>query len=545
MGTEDLLERGRDAYQRLAWGDAYAQLAAADQQAPLGADDLERLAVVAYLTGREEDAVAALERAHQALLDDAEVARAVRCAFWLGIMLLQGGQHAQGGGWLARARRELDDAGLDCVEQGYLVVPPALQALMAGDGETSLAGFRRAAEVAERFGDPDLVAMSRLGQGQALVELGEAARGVSMLDEAMVVATSGEVSPILAAIVYCGVIVACQKVFDLRRAQEWTLALSRWCEAQQDLQPYRGQCLVHRAEILQLRGDWQAAMAEVQQACSHLSKAPGDPVMGMAQYQLAELHRLRGAFAKAEEGYRQASQWGHPVQPGLALLRLVQGRTADAEAAIRRVVQEQQDRVPRSRVLAAYVEIMLAVGEVEVARDAAEELAAIAEDFASPFLRAITAYARGAVLLAEGEAAACCVVLREAAAAWQDLDAPYEVARAQLLMARACQRLGDRDTAGMELAAARRTFEQLAAVPALAQVKALTGRVAPQAPGGLTSREMEVLALVAKGRTNRQISDELVISEKTVARHVSNIFSKLGVASRSAATAYAYEHDLV
>jgi DNA-binding NarL/FixJ family response regulator len=286
-------------------------------------------------------------------------------------------------------------------------------------------------------------------------------------------------------------------------------------------------------------------MTEVQQACAHLSQAPGDPVMGMAQYQLAELHRLRGAFAKAEECYRQASQWGHPVQPGLAMLRLAQGRTADAEAAIRRVVQEEQDRVRRSRVLAAYVEIMLAVDDVEVARDAAGELAAIAEDFSSLFLRAIAAYARGAVLLAEGEAAASCVALREALAAWQKLDAPYEVARAQLLMARACRRLGDRDTAGMELAAARRVFEQLAAVPALAQVKALTGTVPRQAPGGLTSREVEVLALVAKGRTNRQIADELVISEKTVARHVSNIFSKIGVASRAAATAYAYEHDLV
>lgn len=544
MRTDDLLGRGRDAYDRLAWGDAWAQLSAADQLAQLGADDLELLAVASYLTAREDNAVAALERAHQARLEDADVARAVRCAFWLGMMLMQSGQHAQAGGWLSRARRELDDADLDSAEQGYLMIPPALQALAAGDGEASLTMFRRAAEIADRFGDPDLVAMSRLGQGQALVDLGDAVRGVAMLDEAMVVATSDEVSPILAGIVYCGVIFACTKVFDLRRAQEWTLALSRWCESQRDLYPYRGQCLVHRSEILQLQGHWQAAMTEAQQACSHLSQAPGDPVMGMAQYQLAELHRLRGAFAEAEECYRQASRWGHPVQPGLALLRLAQGKTADAEAAIRRVVYEENDRVRRARVLAAYVEIMLAVGDVDGAREAADELAGIAEDFSSLFLQAIAANSRGAVLLAEEEPAASCVALREALAAWQELDAPYEAARSQLLMARACRRLGDRDTATMELAAARRVFEQLAAGPALAEVKSLVGTAAPP-PGGLTSREIEVLSLVAKGRTNRQIADELIISEKTVARHLNNIFHKIGVGSRAAATAYAYDHDVV
>lgn len=545
MAAADLVDRGRDAYERLAWDDAYTRLSAAEAQAALEADDIARLAMAAYLTGREDDAVAAWERAYHALLADGQAPRAVRCAFWIGVTLLQRGRHAQGGGWIARAQRVLDDAAVDCVEAGYLRVPTALQALMSGDGPTARAAFADIAEVADRFGDPDLVALSRLGQGQALVEMGDATRGVALLDEAMVAVTAGEVSPIVAGIVYCAVIIFCQKVFDLRRAQEWTAALSRWCEQQQGLHPYRGQCLVHRSEILQLRGEWQEAMDEAEQACSHLSATPGDPVMGMAQYQLAELHRLRGAYADAEQGYRKASEFGHQPHPGLALLRLAQGRVDAAAAAIRRVVDDSADPVARSRVLAASVEILLAAEDVEAARVAADELAGIADAFDSALLRANAAGARGAVALERGDAAAAAHVLRQAVTMWQELDAPYEAAQVRLRMARACRQLGDDDTAQVELDAARRVFEQLGAGPALAEVAELAGRTTRQAPAGLTPREVEVLGLVATGATNRQIADRLVISDKTVARHVSNIFTKLGITSRAAATAYAYEHDLV
>jgi DNA-binding CsgD family transcriptional regulator len=538
-------ERGRAAYASQRWGEAYTALSEAMNQTPRYAEDLERLAVAAYLSGRGDAATNALEQAHVAFRDAGEVSRSVRCAFWLGLLLIQSGQNAQGGGWLARAQRDLDRADLNCVERGYLLIPPALQALMHRDAATALTGFEQAAAVADRFDDPDLVAMSRLGQGQALVELDEAARGTTMLDEAMVAVISGEVSPILAGIVYCSVILSCRKIFDLRRAQEWTAALSRWCEAQQDLQPYRGQCLIHRSEILQLGGDWQAAIDEVEDACVHLSRAPHDPVMGMAQYQLGELHRCRGAFRQAEECYRQASRWGHPVQPGLALLRLAQGKFDEAAAAIRRVAQEEHDRVRRSRVLAAYVDIMLAVADIEAARKAAEELTTISDTFASAYLRAVASYARGAVLLAEGDPAGCCGELRGTTTAWQDLDVPYEMARTQALLAQACQRLGDRDTADIELAAARQAFEQLGAAPALAKVRALTDSAPTELPGGLTHREAEVLRLIARGLTNRQIAEELVISEKTVARHVSNIFTKLDISSRTAATAFAYVHGLV
>jgi DNA-binding CsgD family transcriptional regulator len=545
MTTVDPLTLGREAYDRLAWRDAYVHLSAADQQESLGAGDLDRLARAAYLTGHIDVANDAWERTHHAFLGRGETAPAVRCAFWLGLTLVQRGEHARGGGWLARAQHILEDTALDCVEQGYLRIPMALQTLEGGDPETAYRSFVEVTELADRFGDADLLALGRLGQGRSLVAQGQAAQGLALLDEAMVAVTTGEVSPLATGIVYCAMIIVCRAIFDLRRVQEWTAVLSRWCATQQDLKPYRGQCLVHRSEIMQLRGEWTDAMDEVREASEHLSDPPGDPVLGMALYQQGELLRLRGEFARAETCYREASGCGHTMQPGLALLRLVQGRLDDAAAAIGRTVTEAEGVVERSRVLAAYVEVNLAAGDVEAARAAVDELDEIAAAFESPYLRAVVGYARGCVLLAAGDPGAACVALRRAWVAWHELEAPYEAARVRLLMARACRQLGDHDTAEMELDAARRVFEQLGAVPALEQVRELIGRAVPPSAGGLTPREIEVLRLVATGATNREIADNLVISDKTVARHVSNMFTKLGLSSRAAATAYAYEHDLI
>ncbi|RPF39271.1 LuxR family transcriptional regulator [Streptomyces sp. TLI_185] len=545
MAIVDARMHGREAYERLAWRDAYEHLSAADQRGQLEADDLDRMARAAYLIGAVDGATGTWERAHHAFLARGDVASAVRCAFWIGLTLVLHGEHARGGGWLARAQHILEDAALDCVEQGYLRIPMALGALGGGDPQAARRSFAEITEIADRFDDADLRALGRLGQGQALVAQGRAAQGVAMLDEAMVAVTTGEVSPVTAGIVYCAVILACRGIFDLGRVQEWTAALSRWCATQQDLKPYRGQCLVHRSEIMQLRGEWADAMDEVRQACEHLSDPPGDPVMGMALYQRAELFRLRGEFSRAESCYREAIGWGHSAQPGLALLRLAQGRLDDAAAAIRRTVGESEGVEDRPRVLAGYVEIELAAGAVEDAQLAVDELDKIAAGFDSPYLRAVVAYAHGSVLLAAGEPEAACVALRRAWVAWHEIDALYETARVRLQMARARRRIGDHDTAEMELEAARRVFEQLGAVPALEQVRQLMGRASYPSPGGLTPREVEVLRLVATGASNREIADRLVISDKTVARHVSNMFTKLGVSSRAAATAYAYEHDLV
>ena len=544
MATAATLERGRDSFARQAWSPAWAHLSAADAEARLDPDDVERLAISAYLIGRDAESIDLLARAHHDWVGRGACERAARCAFWLFFVLRNKGQHARGSGWLARARRLLDEGQRDCVEQGYLLLPIALQAAADGDVATACSTFEQASKIGDRFGEADLVALARQGRGRALIRSGEVGAGVALLDEVMVAVTAGELSPIIVGVVYCSVIDACYEIYDLRRAQEWTTALTEWCAAQPDLVPYRGHCLVRRAELMQLHGAWPDALDEAQRACERLSDPPGQPAVGSAFYQRGELHRLRGEFAKAEEAYRQASDFGRKPEPGLAQLRLAQGQVDAARAAICRVVDEAQDPRARSRVLGACIEILLEAHDVQAARAKADELSSLAAALDAPFLRAVALHAQGAVLLAEGDARRALASLRLASKAWQSLDAPYHRARGRALIGLACRALGDHDSARMELDAAGQVFQQLGAAPDIAWIKDLSGSPSRTA-SGLSAREVEVLRLIATGRTNRMIARELGISEKTVARHVSNIFAKLNLSSRAAATAYAFQHHVM
>jgi DNA-binding CsgD family transcriptional regulator len=544
MATADIdLARAREAFVRHAWTEAYDAFLAADRVTPLPAADLEQTGVAAHLIGNDDDAIELWGRAHREAADAGDIIGAARHAFWLGMTLVQRGDMAVGGGWLARAARLVEESGLDCVEGGYVLVPRGLRQLDGGDPAGAFATFEHVASIAQRFEDSDLVTLGRLGRGQSLITMGEVSRGVALLDEAMVAVTAGEVSPIIVGTVYCASIEAFQAIFDLRRAQEWTDALAAWCQSQPDLVPFRGRCLVYRAELMQLHGAWPEAIDEARRAQAWLSRPPPEPAVGEAFYQQAELHRLRGEFADADTAYREANQWGRRPEPGLALLRLTQGQPDVAMAIIRRAVDEAPDDIARARLLEPCVDIALASGHLAAARAAIDTLSRIADAVAAPVLTAISARAEGAVLLAEGDGRTALALLRRASAIWRDLDAPYESARVRVDIGLALRQLGDVETAALEFDVARRVFRELGAEPALARLEALIGSTAARADG-LSAREVEVLRLLAAGRTNRAIAAELGISERTVDRHVSNLFTKLDVSSRSAATAYAYEHGL-
>ena len=546
MQEVELVSRGREAFARRAWPDAFESLSRADQVAPLGAEELELLATCAYMLGRDEDYVRALERAHHAYLGTGRIPRAVYCACWIGHNKMLRGETGPATGWFSRGHRLLERDGQDCAERGYLRIPDLVAHAIAGEHEAGYATASEVAEIGTRFGDQDLIAIGVHEQGHALVRQGRFEDGLRLLDEVMVTVTTGELSPIVAGIVYCNTIGFWQSVYELRRAREWTDTLTRWCEDQPDMVAHTGVCLVHRAEIMQLQGAWEAALEEARRAGERFVEGVlNERVCGKAFYRQGEVHRLRGERSAAEESYREASRRGFEPQPGLALLRLAEGNRDASASAMRRALDEASRVHARAALLPTYVEIMLAAGEVEEARWACRELENISRAHRSDMLRAMSSQAQGALALFEGESDRALVSFREALRAWQELEAPYEVARVRVLVGLGCRAIGDEDAAAWELDAARGVFDRLGAVPDVSRVDSLSASAQAASVHGLTKRELQVLRLVAGGATNRSIAAELVLSERTIDRHVSNILAKLRVSTRAAATAYAYQHDLV
>ena len=541
------LERGRQAYENASWLTAYDSFSTADRATSLGADDLELLARSAYMLGRDDDYVNALVRAHQAHLTSGDTPRGVRCAIWIGHSMLFRGQAAHAGGWFARAQRLLKRTKDDCVEHGYMLIPVWLELMGSGAYEAGLAKVIQAEEIGERFGDADLVWLARDEQARALLRLSRVEEGLRLVGETLVATEAGELSPFITGIVYCNTIIFCRDCYELRHAREWTAALTRWCEQQPEMIAHNGLCLVHRAEVTQLMGAWEQALEEARSAAERFTQGVLNQIaIGKAHYRQGEIHRLRGHFPAAEDAYVEASRCGFDPQPGMALLRLAQGKTPVAAAAIRRAVGETTEPFARAELLAAYVEIMLNVGDTEAASTAARELEEIAKHQGNEVLEAMSAQALGALGLTQGDAAGALIVLRRAMSVWQGLSAPYETALARVLVASACRAVGDDDTASRELNAALSVFDDLGAAAYLAGSE--TARPADAATGethGLTERECEVLRLLAAGKSNREIAGELIISEHTVARHIQNIFAKLDVSSRTAASAFAFEHHLL
>ncbi|HEX3241652.1 MAG TPA: helix-turn-helix transcriptional regulator, partial [Solirubrobacterales bacterium] len=372
--SEGELERAREACANQVWAQAFDGLSNLDRSESLGPADLELLSEAAYMLGREAEYLATLERAHRAHREAGEPMAALRCAFWIGINLARRGEVGQASGWLGRARRLLDGEDEDCVERGYLILPRVFEQEAGGELEAAAATAAEVASIGERFGDQDLFALAAHEQGHILIKVGRIKEGLGLLDESMVAVTAGELSPIVSGIVYCGAILACRDAHAVRRATEWTAALSAWCSRQPDLVAFTGRCLLHRAELMQSRGAWSEALQEARRASKRCEEGENPGAAGDAEYRRGEIERLRGGFEAAEQAYREASRRGREPQPGLALLRLEQGDRDGASAAIARALSEATEIGERVSLLPAQVEISLAIGDLEAAVAASREL---------------------------------------------------------------------------------------------------------------------------------------------------------------------------
>lgn len=536
------MEQAADHFERGDWLAAYDAWTR-DGLDGLGAGELDRFSTAAGLVGHHDDLVRALQLAFRACEAEGDLRGAVRSAFRLAMSSAAHGEPALAAGWTRRAAALVEEVGEDCAECGWVAFLLMFRAIDAGAFEEAGARAEEAYAAGRRFGDTDLLAMSTCARGRVALYAGRFAEGLALLDDAMVRVVAGEVSPFIAGHVYCTAIEGCQEVSDVGRMAEWTAALERWCDAQPGLLAFTGQCAVHRGQLLRLRGEWDDALEEYARAADRYLRLGTPSAVGLTEVETGDVLRLRGDLEGADAAYQRAADRGLDPQPGLALLWLASGRGTAALAAVDRLLASPAGPVQRCRLLPAAVEVLLASGEVERARPLAQELDALATSLGTTVLVATAARAMGAVELVGGDPAGALPYLRRAHQLFAQVSAPYDTAVVRLLVGRCLLALSDASSAERELVAARTAFRRLGAAPMADAASAL---LAPAAlPGGLTAREVEVLRLVASGRSNPQIANELVLSEKTVARHLSNIFGKLDVGSRTAAAAWAFEHGLV
>jgi len=538
----DLVWAARDALARRDWAAARRDFLAAKAQDALRSDDVYALAEADWWLGLIQEALAAYEESYHRYLRDDRRERAAMSALELAGTLFLRGDQAEGSGWLSRFHRLLNEIP-EGVEHAYA----KYIALEAHAAEMPLADVveqaRQIHEAAQRHADPNLAALTLVIEGRAMIKSGWAEDGMALLDEAMLDVMSDQMNPAYAGNIYCNMIAACHELGDLRRMRQWTKSLARWCKQIPPAMLFTGICRVHQAQLLAVSGAWEQAEREASQVCTDLEGIQVESV-AEAHYAVGEVRLRQGDLAAAESALEEADRLGRDPQPALALVRLAQGHPERAKAMLDLALAARAGQpLVRAPLLAGLVEVTLESGELESARNAADELAGIAATFGTEILRARRLQATGAVLVAEDRCVEALPVLREACRVWQDLDAPYDAARVRLLLARACSALSDTDGATRALDAAAAVFDRLGA--RLDARKIVSLRQAPRLPDGLTEREVEVLALVAAGQTNRQIAEALVISHKTVARHLSNIFVKCGLATRAGATAYAFEHDLL
>ncbi len=540
--ADTTLERARGALDRYDWPVAYELLSEAGVDASADPVALAVLADAAWWVSRIDECITARERAYARFEAVGERRHAACQALLLYDHHIWKARPAVAGGWLRRARRVLGPD-MACSEYGGLLVREAEATHSEGGIDQAIDIAERGLELGRRLQDPNLEADALQAIGRLLVDAGRPADGLAYYDEAMLLVVEGRLNPFETGKVYCSLISACEELSDHQRAAEWTEFGARWSEGH-PVTVFPGLCRVHRAEMLQRRGAWVEAEEEARRAYAELCDV-NIFNSGIAFYEIGEIRRRLGDLDGAEEAFGRADELGRQPQPGLALLRLAQGRADAATAGIARAVSEESwNRLNRAKLLPAQVEIALAAGDPENARAAAQELDAIAQQYESVGLRAAATLARGRVELAGDDANCACATLRRALHDWQALDLPYEVASTRVLRGLACRQAGDEEAASSSFEAAAAIFQRLGADVDAERARRLRTGSAPL-PEGLTEREAEVLRLVAAGHSNKEVAQQLFLADKTVARHLSNIFAKIGVSSRSAATAYAFEHGIV